>query len=304
MPCLEKLVIHWKSNIKDSPPLHEVVNLPLLNHLETTTAVSVLVALLDELSLPRGTLRTVNCTVRIRDQDLNTMTDSLRECAEKLFKSHEQSGVPASELCHLHMTLSDSDGFKLVFGPSFTINALTTNRFVSVMRLVNAFRLQKLDQVTYLMLRCHGSVHDYISLTSLLTCMHSVNTLEVLDTFFPIANLEADQPRGRNRNFDNEVVLFPQLHTLCVDRILLFKDEPQSHLVYALHRFLARRISQGYPVSNLFLRTKPAFVAKLRDIFYDIVGLRIVWNDTTASGELVGHNLFCKGATVPLQQAS
>ncbi|KAF9560051.1 hypothetical protein CPC08DRAFT_495721 [Agrocybe pediades] len=302
MPYLEKLVIHRLTDVQNSPPFYEVVQLPHLNHLETITTVRLLADLMDGLSLSSCTLRTVNCTVRVRHQDLHTLMDSLRECTEKLFKSYEQSGVPASELCHLHLTLSDSNGFKLVFGPSFTIDALMTTIYNEnvVMNLVNAFRLQKLDQVTFLMLRFHGSIHYYTSLTSLLASMYSVNTLEVLDTFFPIANLEADRPRGRNHNFDNEVVLFPQLRTLCVDRILLYESEPQSHLVYALHRFLARRVSQGYPILNLFLRTKPAFVAKLRDIFYDIVGLRIAWNDTTASGELVGHNLFCKGATAPL----
>ncbi|KAF9560053.1 hypothetical protein CPC08DRAFT_495725 [Agrocybe pediades] len=303
MPYLEMLVIHSLNGIRGSPPFHEVVQLHYLNHLVTFTPKSELIDLLDGLSLPCRTLRTVNCTVEIKNHDLGPLMDILRECIERLFKSHEQSGVPVSELSHLCLSLGPN-GFRLVLGPSFTINALTTYTLDknAVMNLVNAFRLRKFDQVTFLILRVDNPLHYYTSLTSLLTSMYSVNTLEVPDTFFPIANLEADQPRGRN--FDNEIVLFPQLHTLCVVQIILFKDEPQGPLVYALHRFLARRISQGYPVSNLFLRTKPAFVAKLRDIFYDIVGLRIVWNDTTASGELVGHNLFCKGAMVPLQQAS
>ncbi|KAF4616178.1 hypothetical protein D9613_011242 [Agrocybe pediades] len=296
MPYLEKLVIHWKSNIHDSHPFHEVVKLPFLNHLETTTSVNVLVALLDGLSILPFTLRIINCVLKIQHLSPPTLdSNSLRERMERLVRSYGQSGVPVPELCHLHLTF-DYNGLKLVMYPSFTLEVFTNFLIqdkADATNLVNAFKLRKLSEITFLVLRVSDTDHYYTSLAPLLTSMYSVTTLDVLETFFPVANLEADHG-------DDEVVLFPQLHTLCIDRILLFKDEPQSHLVYALHRFLARRISKGYPVLNLFLWTKPAFVAKLRDIFYDIVGLRIVWNDTTASGELVGHNLFCKGATAPL----
>ncbi|KAF9560050.1 hypothetical protein CPC08DRAFT_708389 [Agrocybe pediades] len=221
MPYLEKLVIHWKSNIQDSHSFHEVVKLPFLNHLETTTSVNVLVALLDGLSILPFTLRIINCVLRIQHLSLPTLdSNSLRERMERLVKSHGQSGVPVPELCHLHLTFN-YNGLKLVMDPSFTLEVFTNFLIqdkADATNLVNAFKLRKLSEITFLVLRVSESDHYYTSLTPLLTLMYSVTTLDVLETFFPVANLEADHG-------DDEVVLFPQLHTLCIDRILLFKHQ-------------------------------------------------------------------------------
>jgi len=147
-----------------------------------------------------------------------------------------------------------------------------------------------LKDITYLSLRISMAIsrETYATLRSLLASMSAVTHLDVLDSFFTSwirANHHADV---------DGPVLFPNLHTIYVDRIMIFAQDPQPEEVHNMVRFLRRRIAHRRPVSVVHSHTKPSSVEKLWSMFFEILGLRITWNDSTEDGKLVGHTFLCR----------